>query len=149
MPLNSFHEHFNNLISISLSISKEMITGFVLLLPKNAYLRPFGNSFSTNPSGVFFFSSKINSSFTSRASIVSISSRVDDRSSQSNSVVESDFVKHCSSGLLFLKSYRKSSYKGIKVSILMQLAFTSLGNSIILYKLNFTWSLPTLSVNSP
>ena len=110
------------------------ITGFVLLLPKNSYLRPFGNSFSTNPSGVFFFSSKINSTFTLRASIVSISSRVD-RSSQSISVVESDFVKHCSSGLLFPKSYRKSFYKGIKVSILMQLAFTSLGNSTLLYKI--------------
>ena len=110
----------NSLVSISLSSSEEIIIGIVSSFPKNAYLRPFGNYFSTNPSRVFFSSSKIDySSLSSRASIVSINSRIDDRSSQSNSAVVSDFVKHCSSGLLFPKSYSKLSCEGIKVSILM------------------------------
>ena len=91
----------NNLTSILLSNFEDIITGFVSLHPKNAYLRPFSNSFSTKPSRVFLSSFKIDSSsFSLRASIVSINSGVDDRSSSSMDAVVSDFVKNCPSGLL-------------------------------------------------
>ena len=100
-----FSRTLNNLTSISLSNSKEIITGFVPSFPKNAYLRPFGSAFSNKPSDVFFSSSKtVSSSFTPRESIILITYGVDDTSSQSNSAVVRDFVKHFSSESLSPKS---------------------------------------------
>ena len=113
--------------------TNKRITDFVSLLPKKAYFRPFGTSFNTKPSIIFFSSSRTeSSSFVSSVSTFSISSDVDDMSSLFNSVVESDFVKHCSSGLIFQKSYSISSCEGIKVSIIKQLEFSSVAKFMLL-----------------
>ena len=129
-----------NFVKVELAIlfpyhhpTNKSIIDFVSLLLKKTYFRPFGSSFNSKPSRVFFSSSRTkSSSCVSSASTFSISSDVDDMSSLFNSAMESDFVKHCSSGLIFPKSYSISSCEGIKVSILKQLEFSSLGKSILL-----------------